>query len=76
MGGMHTEVSIVRYSNLNISNKIVPHIQIVAESSLKNTGATDFEIVLINLLAEKFNNMKEREGKEDVRNNVRALKRL
>jgi hypothetical protein len=30
----------------------------------------------VNLLAEKFNKMKEREGKEEVKKNVRALKRL
>lgn len=76
MGGMHTEVSIVSYSHLNVSNKIIPYIQILAESTIKNLGSSDFDIILVNLLAEKFNQMKERVGKEDVKNNVRALKRL
>jgi molecular chaperone DnaK (HSP70) len=48
----------------------------LSEASIKNIGSADFDIVLVNLLAEKFNNMKEREGKDDVRKNVRALKRL
>ncbi len=48
----------------------------MSEASIKNIGSADFDIVLVNLLAEKFNNMKEREGKDDVRKNVRALKRL
>jgi molecular chaperone DnaK (HSP70) len=55
MGGMHTEVSIVSYSHLNISNKIIPYIQILAESTIKNLGSSDFDIVLVNLLSEKFN---------------------
>ena len=76
MGGMHTEVSIVSYSHLNVSNKIIPYIQILAESTIKNLGSSDFDIILVNLLAEKFNKMKEREGKEDVKKNIRALKRL
>jgi hypoxia up-regulated 1 len=32
--------------------------------------------VIVNLLADKFNAMPEREGKEDVRKNVRAIKRI
>lgn len=76
MGGMHTEVSIVSYSHLNVANKTVPYIQVLAESTIRNLGSSDFDIVLVNLLAEKFNDMKERVGKEDVRKNVRALKRL
>lgn len=39
-------------------------------------GSKDIDIIIVNLLAEKFNALKEREGKPDVRENVRAVKRL
>jgi len=34
------------------------------------------DIVMVNLLADKFNALPERAGKDDVRTNVRATKRL
>lgn len=79
MGGMDTEVTIARYSHLNISEKAkkkTPYIEILAEASVRELGSKDFELVLFNLLADKFNALKEREGKPDVRTNVRASKRL
>jgi len=77
MGGMDTEVSIVRYHMFNVSEtKSSPYIDILAEASVKSLGASDFDIVLVNMLAEKFNAMKEREGKVDVRENIRASRRL
>lgn len=79
MGGMDTEVTIVKYSHLNVSEKakkLTPYIEVLAETSERELGSKDFELVLFNILADKFNALKEREGKPDVRTNVRAAKRL
>ena len=79
MGGMDTEVTIVKYSHLNVSEKakkLTPYIEVLAETSERELGSKDFELVLFNILADKFNALKEREGKPDVRTNLRAAKRL
>lgn len=51
-------------------------MEILSESAEREMGSKDIDIQLTHLLAEKFNEMKERQGKPDVRENVRALKRL
>lgn len=78
MGGMDTEVSLVRYSAIQdpYTNKSFEHIEILAETYDKELGGSDFDLVLVNLLVERFNSMKEREGKPDIRSNPRAMKRL
>ena len=77
MGGMDTEVSVIRYSMLNQSEKkSSPHIEIVSESSDAEMGSKDIELVIVEILADTFNAMPERKGKEDVRKNVRAIKRI
>lgn len=79
MGGMDTEVTIARYSHLNISEKAkkkTPYIEILAEAYERDLGSKDLDLVLFNILADKFNALKEREGKPDVRTNQRAAKRL
>ena len=48
----------------------------MAETFDSMLGSKDVDVVLVNLLADKFNAMKEREGKADVRTNTRAVKRL
>lgn len=77
MGGMDTEVTLVRYSMFAVSDKkSSPYIEILAESHRSELGCTELDIALVNLLADKFNALPEREGKADVRTNVRAMKRL
>ena len=79
MGGMDTEVTIARYSHLNLSEKAkkkTPYIEILAEAHERDLGSKDLDLVLFNILADKFNELKEREGKPDVRTNQRATKRL
>jgi len=77
MGGMDTEVTIAKYSLINeTAKKTSPYIDIVAEAWDKELGSADLDIVLMNILAEKFNALKEREGKPDVRENRRATRRL
>ncbi|CDW74071.1 protein heat shock protein [Stylonychia lemnae] len=78
MGGMDTEVSVVRYSAITEtpSNKSYEHIEILAESYDKELGGQDFDLVLLNMIADRFNNLKERKGKADIRTNDKAIKRL
>ena len=76
MGGMDTEVAVVRYSLMDLGKKTAPYIEILAEASSKDLGATDVDLALTRLLAEKFDALPEREGKPSVLTNVRATKRL
>ncbi len=78
MGGMDTEVSLVRYSAITdpATNKSHEHIEVIAEAWDKELGGQDLDLVLVKMLAERFNNLKERQGKPDIRENPRAVKRL
>jgi molecular chaperone DnaK (HSP70) len=77
MGGMDTEVSIVRYSNINhTKGKTAPYMEILSEAYDKELGSSDIDLNIVNILADRFNALPEREGKVDIRTNVRAIKRL
>lgn len=78
MGGSDTEVSIVRYSAItdNQTNKSTEHIEILAESYLRDYGGYNLDLVLVKMLAERFNALKERKGQPDVRTYDRVVKRL
>lgn len=78
MGAMDTEVSLVRYSAITEqpSNKTYEHIEILGEAWDANLGSADLDTVLLDMLAERFNAMKERQGKPDVRENPKVIKRL
>ncbi len=56
--------------------KSSPYIKILAETWDKELGSKDLDIIIVNMLADKFNSLKDREGKADVRENPRALRRL
>lgn len=77
MGATDTEVSVVRYSAVaDAKNKTYEHIEVLGEASDRNLGGNDFDLVLFNIFADKFNSMPQRKGKADVRTNQRAVKRL
>lgn len=77
MGGRDTEVSVVNYSAVtDARNKTYEHVEILAEAFDETLGGKQFDDVLVQILANKFNSMKERQGKQDVRENARAMKRL
>lgn len=77
MGGSDTEVSLVRYSAITDNyNKSYEHIEILGEAYLKDFGGNNLDLILTNTLAQEFNNLKERQGKPDVRTNAKAMKRL
>lgn len=77
MGGRDTEVTVARYKSVvNDRNKTVEMVEILGEGYDPALGGSDFDDVLVEMMMERFNAMKEREGAEDVRNNARAVKRL
>lgn len=78
MGAMDTEVSIVRYSAITEmpANKTYEHVEILSEAWDANLGGADLDKILLNMLAERFNALKERKGKPDVRENPKVIKRL
>jgi len=76
MGGMDTEAAVVRYSLLDLGKKTAPHIEILAEASRSDVGGADVDLALVRLLAQKFDALPEREGKDSVLTNVRSTKRL
>jgi len=51
-------------------------VEILSETWDRTLGGGEFDDVLVNIMADEFNNMKERKGKDDVRKNIRAVKRL
>lgn len=79
MGYMDTEVSLVKYSTINETigsqNKTYEHIEVLGESS-SMLGGKDVDKILMEMLIDKFNSLKEREGKEDIRKFPRVIKRL
>lgn len=78
MGGIDTEVAVVRYSTITetAANKTFEHIEILGEAYESDLGSQDLDRALVDILAERFNAMKERKGKADIRENPKALKRL
>ena len=78
MGGRDTEVSVVRYSAITDpkTNKTVEYVEIMGEGWDETLGGYAFDHVLVKILADKFNEMPERKGKIDIRENARAMRRL
>jgi len=77
MGGRDTEVSVVRYSAVtDAKNKTFEYVEVLGEGFEEDLGGREFDHVLVRILADKFNSLKERQGKADVRTNARAIKRL
>lgn len=78
MGGMDTEVSLVRYSTITEmpQNKTYEHVEVLAEAWDSELGGAELDKILINMLAERFNALKERQGKQDVRDFPKVIKRL
>ena len=78
MGGTDTEVSIVRYSTITDpqANKTYEYIDILAESYVKDFGGYNLDLVLVDMIAERFNALKERKDKPDVRTYEKVVKRL
>jgi molecular chaperone DnaK (HSP70) len=54
MGGTDTEVALVKYSTITEmpANKTFEHIEILAEAWDKELGGSDFDMVLVNMLAD------------------------
>lgn len=63
MGGRDTEVSVVRYSAVtDAKNKTSEYVEIMGEGHDETLGGSSFDHVLVGILADEFNSMKERKG--------------
>jgi molecular chaperone DnaK (HSP70) len=78
MGGDDTEVTIAQFSTITEvpSGKVYEHIEILSEVFESALGGNEFDKVIVNMMIEEFNGMKERQGEPDVSTNMRAVKRL
>ena len=77
MGGRDTEASIVKFSQItNAKNKTYESVEILGEGWDSTLGGKAFDHVIVQILIEEFNALKERQGKPDIRENARAMKRL
>ena len=78
MGASDTEVSVVKYSTITEKsvNKTYEHIEVLAEACDQSLGSDQLDLVLLDMLAERFNNMKERKGYPDVREYPRVVRRM
>ena len=68
LGGGTFDVTVMNYRDNTCDVKTT-----VGDTHL---GGSDFDKVLINMIAERFNALKERQGKPDVRENPKVIKRL
>jgi molecular chaperone DnaK (HSP70) len=48
----------------------------LSESYDKELGSKDLDIIMVKYLADKFNSLPERKGKENVLSNIKAVKRI
>lgn len=77
MGGKDTEVTVARFSAIaDEKNKTFEYIEIMGEAWDESLGGADFDKVIVEMLAEAFNALPERQGKPDIRKNEKAMKRL
>jgi len=77
MGGKDTEVAVARFSAIaDEKNKTFEYIDILGEAWDADLGGADFDKVIVDMLAEAFNALPERQGKPDIRKNDKAMKRL
>lgn len=68
MGGRDTEVSVVRYSAVtDAKNKTYEYVEVLGEGYDETLGGKEFDHVLVNIMADKFDAMKERQGKPAIR---------
>lgn len=78
MGAADTEVTIVRYEAVEEQEKkkLIEHIEILSETWDQTLGGSEWDHILVQILADRFNALPERAGKPDIRENHRAMKRL
>lgn len=74
---MDTEVTIAQYTMFETGKKkFSPYIEILSEASNPQLGTSVLTTSLVKIMADKFNAMKDRQGKSDVMLNTRAVGRL
>jgi hypoxia up-regulated 1 len=77
MGGVDTEVTIARFHAIqDEKGKLHEQVEILAETFDAHMGGQDFDKVIVDMMVDAFNAMPERKGKQDVRSDDKAMKRL
>ena len=51
-------------------------MEILSESFDSNLGSKDLDLVILNILADKFNELPEMQDKEDIRSDFKSINRL
>lgn len=51
-------------------------MEILSESFDSNLGSKDLDLVILNILADKFNELPEMQDKEDIRTDFKSINRL
>ena len=77
-GHHNFETSIVRFNKTldDKKNKELLTIEILEDDGIQHAGGLEMNTAIVRLLAEKFDQMEERKGKESVFQNIKALRRL
>jgi len=78
MGATNLDLSLVKLDQVvdDAKGKNITSIHILEEASLSEVGGYLFDVELSKLLAEKFDSLPERQGKESVLANPKIVKRL
>ncbi|CAI2384203.1 unnamed protein product [Moneuplotes crassus] len=74
MGSKDLELSIVKYYNHTTKNVLSTHV--IEEAANPNVGGHLFDTQLVRILAERFDNLPERQGKNSIMENPKIIKRL
>jgi len=73
-------VTLVEYGTFNDSQrnppKIIDTVTILADSGLSDVGGFAYDLVLANHFAEIFDQRKDRQGKEPLKNSKKAMVKL
>ena len=76
MGSTSTKVSLVEYATNTKRKEPTLHLNILGEVSVDDLGGRAIDIVLADLLMDKYNALDERQNKPDIRGNKRVVQRF
>lgn len=80
MGASSTQVSVFEYDSYTLTklgkNQSYGQFSVVGKAWDDALGGFDFDLKLVDFMADEFNKMPARKGKADVRENVRAMAKL
>jgi len=74
MGAKDLELSVVAYEN--VTKKNILSVNVLDEASSPHIGGHLFDVELVKIIAENFDNLPERNGKESILQNPKIIRRL